>query len=389
MRRRDPARPAARLHDRIHASTAAGQQRRSTSGCGNHGAGQGTHRGNAGRRRNPGATVPDVHAGTGANRHFTGSDGNHATHCPPTSVSPTPTPTSPPARPTTTATATSSSTRLRVTVSAIPSNPPKYDRHDWKHWADADGDCQDARQEVLVAESRTAVSYQTDRRCRVTSGQWLAPCTGTIVTDLGKLDIDHMVPLRNAHLSGAWAWSAAQRERYANHLADPQHLIAVTASANRSKGARGPEAWKPEDRSYWCQYAVDWTTIKDTWRLTVTPAERGAIAVMLDTRSNCDAAQGRPANDAFRVARAAAEDSPSRWCPAPVTAMATAPSARSDRRSVDEDLRKRLPGSLEIPDWRNSSPPKRGTRPGAVSGGNWGYPTTSATAHPQLVLRHK
>ena len=168
-------------------------------------------------------------------------------------------------------------------MSAIPSNLPTYDRHDWKHWVDADGDCQDARQEVLVAESRATVSYQTDRRCRVTSGQWLAPYSNVVVTKPGKLDVDHMVPLGNAHLSGAWAWSAQQRERYANYLVDPQHLIAVTAGANRSKGARGPEAWKPEDRSYWCQYAVDWITIKDAWELTVTQAEHGALQEMLDT----------------------------------------------------------------------------------------------------------
>ena len=129
-----------------------------------------------------------------------------------------------------------------------------------------------------VAASRATVSYQTDRRCRVTSGQWLVPYTDTIVTDPGKLDIDHMVPLRNARLSGAWTWSAQQRERYANHLADPQHLIAVTASANRSKGARGPE-----DRFYWCLYAVDWITVKDTWEPKVTQVEHDALVEMLDT----------------------------------------------------------------------------------------------------------
>ena len=114
----------------------------------------------------------------------------------------------------------------------MPTGLPQYDRHDWNHWTDADGDCQDARNEVLVAESQAAVSYRTDRRCRVSSGQWLAPYSGTVVTDPGKLDIDHMVPLRNAHLSGAWQWSAQQKKLYANYLADPQHLIAVTASAN-------------------------------------------------------------------------------------------------------------------------------------------------------------
>ena len=94
------------------------------------------------------------------------------------------------------------------------------------------------------------------------------------------------MPLGNAHLSGAWAWSAQQKERYANHLADPQHLIAVTASANRSKGARGPEAWKPEDRSYSCQYAVDWITIKDNRGLTVTAQEHNALVEMINTCAN-------------------------------------------------------------------------------------------------------
>ena len=95
-----------------------------------------------------------------------------------------------------------------------------------------------------------------------------------------------MVPLRNAHLSGDWRWSAQRKEPYANHLADPQHLIAVTASANRSKGARGPEEWKPEDRSYWCQYAIDWTTIKETWDLSVTQREHEALVQMLNTCAN-------------------------------------------------------------------------------------------------------
>ncbi len=197
-----------------------------------------------------------------------------------------PTPTLPPARPTVTATPTIPTLTLRVTVSPIPSILPTYDRHDWKHWTDGDGDCQDARQEVLVAESRIGPDFRTDRKCRVTSGEWLTPYTGTVVTDPGKLDIDHMVPLGNAHISGASNWSANQRKRYANYLDDPQHLIAVTASANRSKGARGPEDWKPDDRSYWCQYAVDWITIKDDWGLTVTQQEHDALVEMLNTSAN-------------------------------------------------------------------------------------------------------
>ena len=170
-----------------------------------------------------------------------------------------------------------------MTVSAVPATLPDYDRNDWKHWSDADRDCQDARNEVLIAESRTKVAYRTDRKCRVAAGEWLAPYSNTIVTDPGRLDVDHMVPLGNTHDSGAWQWSANRREQYANYLEDPQHLIAVTASANRSKGARGPEQWKPEDRTYRCQYATDWINIKSTWELTVTESELAGLNQMLST----------------------------------------------------------------------------------------------------------
>ena len=98
-----------------------------------------------------------------------------------------------------------------------------------------------------MAESLITPTFQTDRQCRVEAGQWLAPYSAIIITDPGDLDIDHMLPLRNAHNSGAWACTPERKRLYANYLDDPQHLIAVTAKANRSKGVRGPEDWKPDD----------------------------------------------------------------------------------------------------------------------------------------------
>ena len=196
------------------------------------------------------------------------------------------TPTPPPQATSPTNTPSPQPADLQVNIATIPANLPQYDRDDWKHWIDADGDCQDARQEVLVAESRATPSFRTDSQCRVEAGQWLAPYSAIIVTDPGDLDVDHMVPLRNAHYSGAWAWTAERKRLYANYLADPQHLIAVTARANRSKGARGPEEWKPDDQTYWCQYAIDWITVKDNWDLTVTLRELDALTGMLDTCAN-------------------------------------------------------------------------------------------------------
>jgi hypothetical protein len=49
----------------------------------------------------------------------------------------------------------------------------KYERTAWKHWIDADRDCQNTRHEVLIEESLTPVTFKTDKRCRVASGNWL------------------------------------------------------------------------------------------------------------------------------------------------------------------------------------------------------------------------
>ena len=175
------------------------------------------------------------------------------------------------------------SRRLEVHVRAAPSDIPPYDRRGWKHWSDADRDCQDARQEVLIAESLAPVGYVDERECRVDTGSWIGPYTGETFDDPRDLDVDHMVPLGNAHLSGGWAWDAERKELYANDLSYPDHLIAVQARANRAKGARGPEEWKPPLRSYWCVYAIDWIVIKNHWGLTVTEAEFTALQEMLNT----------------------------------------------------------------------------------------------------------
>ena len=172
---------------------------------------------------------------------------------------------------------------LQVAVAPVPADLPDYDRGDWRHWIDADGDCQNARQEVLIAESAAAVEFESPDECRVASGLWEGPYTGQVVNNPQALDIDHMVPLANAHRSGGWAWSRERKREFANHMGYANHLIAATSSANRAKGAQGPEEWRPPLESYWCVYAIDWVTIKNNWELTVTEAEYAALREMLAT----------------------------------------------------------------------------------------------------------
>ena len=172
---------------------------------------------------------------------------------------------------------------IALVVRSILVGIPAYSRGDWRHWIDADGDCQNARHEVLIEESISAVTFRDSAECVVDGGQWLAPFSGTVVFNASSLDVDHMVPLANAHRSGAWAWTRAEKQAYANNLGDPRHLMAVTASANRSKGAKGPEAWQPPDQSYHCQYATDWVVIKSEWALSVTQEEWTALDQMLNS----------------------------------------------------------------------------------------------------------
>ncbi len=196
-------------------------------------------------------------------------------------LQPAPTRTSAPATPT-----PKLATTLTIIVAEVPDDIPEYDRSEWEHWTDGDADCQDGRQEVLIAESLVEVAFETDRECRVATGQWYGAFTGAYVDDPRDLDIDHLVPLKNAHRSGGWRWPAEKKEEYANNLSDPDHLIAVTAGANRSKGARGPEEWAPPESDYWCQYATDWTEIKYRWLLTMTQRESEIVMDMLRTCDN-------------------------------------------------------------------------------------------------------
>jgi hypothetical protein len=156
-----------------------------------------------------------------------------------------------------------------------------YEREKFHHWVDADGDCQDARSEVLLAESRT----KARGRCEVTRGAWLSTYDGVTVKRPGGLDIDHMVPLKEGWESGADAWTDEQREAYANDLGDPRALIAVTAATNRSKGDQDPADWMPDATSYHCTYVADWVAVKIRWSLFVDPAEKAAIE---DVAAGCD-----------------------------------------------------------------------------------------------------
>lgn len=135
---------------------------------------------------------------------------------------------------------------------------------------------------MLIAEAVVTVTLSPDG-CDVIAGAWIDRYTGQRVTDPAKLDVDHIVPLANANASGGASWTRQRKRAYANDLQRVDALVAVTASVNRSKGSRSPDSWRPPNRSSWCWYATAWVTVKVTWDLAVTPAERSALSDMLST----------------------------------------------------------------------------------------------------------
>jgi hypothetical protein len=196
---------------------------------------------------------------------------------------PTPTPSSATtAAPASTTTVPAPHGLSRVTIAEV-SHADAYERDFFGDWIDVDGDCQNTRAEVLIAESLAPVTFTSPAHCSVAAGSWDDPWTAATTTIAQEFDVDHTVPLANAWRSGAWAWPPARRIAFANDLTDPNHLNAMDRGANRAKGDDGPDAWRPPDRATWCDYAIGWSRIKARWQLSATPAEWDALTDMART----------------------------------------------------------------------------------------------------------
>lgn len=164
-------------------------------------------------------------------------------------------------------------------LAALPVGEPQkvdYDRAQWKHWI---GDrCNDTRQQVLKEQ---AVSYKLDGEgCKVASGEWIDPYTGKTFTDPSKLDIDHVYALGAAAKNGGNGWDSARKQEFAN---DKSHLLAVSASANRSKSDKNPAEWWPENSAYSCQFATKYVDIAAKYGLQFSKADVSALEKGLKT----------------------------------------------------------------------------------------------------------
>ena len=149
----------------------------------------------------------------------------------------------------------------------------KYKRGDWAHWIDSNGDCKNTRHEILISRSLVAVTLNS-KGCSVRKGKWNDYYFPETHRSARFVDIDHLVPLKHAHLSGGAYWSKEKKRLFAN---DPENLVITNRKYNRQKGHKGIDKWLPVHRDYACKYIRDWLKIKKKYELIVTQPEKKTI----------------------------------------------------------------------------------------------------------------
>jgi hypothetical protein len=157
-------------------------------------------------------------------------------------------------------------------LKVAPEKTTGYNRDEFPHWSDLDGNGCDTRKDVLREENLKPRGEQ----CFDDRGLWFSAYDGVKTKDSSSFDVDHMVPLAEAYASGAWRWSIKKREIYANDRFKAS-LIAVSASSNREKSDKDPAEWLPKRKSYLCSYIKNWISVKYRWRLSVDKRERKTL----------------------------------------------------------------------------------------------------------------
>jgi hypothetical protein len=170
--------------------------------------------------------------------------------------------------------ASTAQSELNALTVAAESHGSTYDRSLFPHWRSVSGtgSCT-ARQYILKRDGQNVV---TSDGCQPTSGNWQSDFDNVWTTSVSNATIDHVVALSEAWASGAWAWTTAERQAFANDINSPQLWIATT-SINSTKGDQDPAEWMPPNTSVRCDYVKAWIHVKYLYDLDVNSAEKTAL----------------------------------------------------------------------------------------------------------------
>lgn len=203
-----------------------------------------------------------------------------ATPSPAVPSTPSPSPTETPVRPITPPSeAFIALEELRVAAAGTMSD---YDRQaQFGEWIDSDGDCEDTRNEVL---NRDLTNVTSNDGCTVATGTLADPYTGATinftrgVATSNDVQIDHVVALGNAWVTGARNLSQTDRVAFAN---DPLNLLAVDGPTNGAKSDRDASQWLPPAVGFRCEFVAIQIAVKTQYNLWVTAPEKDAMASVL------------------------------------------------------------------------------------------------------------
>jgi len=164
-----------------------------------------------------------------------------------------------------------------------PASKSGYSRDEfgngWAKWNKCD-----TRQRIL-GRDLTEIVYDSDG-CTVLTGVLNDPYTGEIINftrgvgTSSAVQIDHIVALANAWITGAQNLDKATRTQLAN---DDLELLAVEGRANMQKGAADASVWLPPNKTFRCQYVARQIAVKVKYALWVVQAEYEAMKNVLST----------------------------------------------------------------------------------------------------------
>ena len=183
-----------------------------------------------------------------------------------------------------------------------------YDRDKYQDngsgWDDWDLDCQNNRQEVLIAEHLSDQAQLTWRssvngpQCLVDTGRWYDPFDDKYFTSYSQVQIDHFIPLAESDRSGAYLWTDRRKRLFGNDINIDEYLIAVGGASNSAKSDSDPSEWMPDNTSYHCQYLKDWVKVKSIYKLAINATERSAIE---SDYASCESSQPETINVSFEA----------------------------------------------------------------------------------------
>jgi hypothetical protein len=162
-----------------------------------------------------------------------------------------------------------------------------YNRSQWSDgsWERVAGQCT-IRNQLLKRYAKSG-TLKVGAGCKVKSGKWKDLYSGSTITKVSQMEIDHIIPLHYAYEHGGKKWSAAKKRQFGNSAKGYKEglYIPVSKSANASKGDKGPSKYLPV-KAYVCKYVKKWRSIAKEYKIALAAVDKKVISATLKNKSN-------------------------------------------------------------------------------------------------------